>query len=431
TAYEYQISVNCSNGQTTSFTNSKLFSTTAACAIPSGLTLTAWTSTTGATKWNAINGVINFDLQYKAVNASTWTQVNAISGTTYLLTNLSPSTSYEFQVKSNCSSGSSVFSNSKVFTTSSTCAIPTGLTLTSWADNYGATKWTAVAGATSYDVQYKAASSSTWIQVPALTTNAYWIASLSPATQYEFQVRTNCGANTTAYSTSKFFTTSALCASTYDNSSNNASTGAAAIPLLTPIKGSIANASDVDYYKFGITNSLNLYISLSTLPADYDLTVFNASMVQVASSNTTGTTSEYILLTSPAVGTYYVKVNGVAGANSNTQCYTLKVNNNGSYLKPIEEESMETEAKINPVVYPNPTNGDLNIQFTTKETSNYSVRVMDLAGKQIYSSGEQTASMSEQTHTLRLGEYSIAEGVYIVVTTINEQRYFQRVVYRK
>ncbi len=319
----------------------------------------------------------------------------------------------------------------KTFTTLSSCAVPTGLTLTSWADNYGATKWTAVVGASSYDLQYKATSSSTWMPVTGLTSNAYWIASLNPSTQYEFQVRTNCGSNSSAYSASKVFTTNALCHSTYDNNTNNTSTGAAAIPLLTPIKGSINSTTDIDYYKFSITNSANLYISLTTLPADYDLTIYNAAMTQMANSANTGTASEYIMLPSPSTGIYYVKVNGVTGANSSTQCYTLKVNNNGSYLKPIDQESIERETSIEPIVFPNPTNGELNIQFTTKEASNYLVRVLDVAGKQIYASDEQTTLAGEQTHILRLGDYSIAEGVYIVVTTIGEQRYFQRVVYRK
>ena len=136
-------------------------------------------------------------------------------------------------------------------------------------------------------------------------------------------------------------------------------------------------------------------------------------------------------LPSPSTGTYYAKVNGVGDANSSTQCYTFKVNNNGTYLKPIDEESIERETSIEPIVFPNPTNGELNIQFTTKEASNYQVRVLDVAGKQIYTSDIQTTLAGEQTHAIRLDDYSIAEGVYIVVTTIGEQRYFQRVVYRK
>jgi hypothetical protein len=432
TTYEYQVSANCGSG-VTNYSASKQFTTSSSCAIPSGLTLTAWTATTGSTKWNAVSSAISYDLKYKTVSATTWNQVNGITGTNYILTNLSPGTNYEFQVKSNCASGVSVYSPSKYFTTTSTsaCSVPTGLTLTSWADNYGATKWTAVAGAISYDVQYKATASSTWNSVSGLTSNSYLISSLTPSTQYEFQVRANCAANNSTYSASKIFTTNALCHSTYDNSTNNTSTGAAAIPLLTPIVGSINSVTDIDYYKFSITNSANLYISLTTLPANYDLTIYNAAMTQVANSANTGNASEYIMLPSPSIGIYYVKVNGVAGANSSTQCYTLKVNNNGTYLKPIDEVPIERETSIEPIVFPNPTNGELNIQFTTKEASNYQVRVLDVAGKQIYASDAQTTLAGEQTHTLRLGDYSIAEGVYIVVTTIGEQRYFQRVVYRK
>ena len=433
TAYEFQMISHCSANTNSVNSPSKLFTTPAPCGVPAGLSLSILAANTAIGVWDPVPGATSYKVRYKDNLSSTWTFSAYQSALNYTFSGLSAGHNYEFQVMANCPQGPSSYSNSKTFSTPiiGNCTIPVGLTLTSWGNTYATVKWNALVGPASYTLEYFDVNTGTTTIVNNLTTNTYLITGLSPSTQYGFKVKSNCTNNSSSYSTIKYFTTSSVCASTYDNANNNTSTGAAAIPLLTAIQGSINNATDIDYYKFTVNNSPNLYISLKNLPFNYNLAVYNSSMTLVGSSSSSGTNNEYVLLTSPASGTYYAKVVGVSGANSSTQCYTLKVNNNGTYLKPVDEESIEREASIEPIIFPNPTNGELNIQFTTKEASNYQVKVMDLAGKQIYASGEQTASIGEQTHTLRLGDYSIAEGVYIVVTTIGEQRYFQRVVYRK
>ena len=70
--------------------------------------------------------------------------------------------------------------------------------------------------------------------------------------------------------------------------------GAATIPLNTDVYGLINVRGDNDYYKFIITTGGTITISLTTLPADYQLALLNSSGTTLQSSTNNGTTSETI-----------------------------------------------------------------------------------------------------------------------------------------
>ena len=97
----------------------------------------------------------------------TWTTVNGITTTSNDLTGLADGTSYDFQVQTVCSGGlgSSSYSTSTSFTTSTSCGIPTGLGSSSVTTSGAAVSWTAVPNAVSYNLQWKASSSSTWCRL--------------------------------------------------------------------------------------------------------------------------------------------------------------------------------------------------------------------------------------------------------------------------
>lgn len=86
----------------------------------------------------------------------------------------------------------------------------------------------------------------------------------------------------------------------------------------------IYSSTDVDWYKFTTGASGNIAISLSNLPGDYDIYLYNQSGTQLASSLKAGTTSESISYNSTAAGNYYVKIIGYNGAMSTTTAYALQ-----------------------------------------------------------------------------------------------------------
>lgn len=112
---------------------------------------------------------------------------------------------------------------------------------------------------------------------------------------------------------------------------NNTLTNAPVLTMGTDKLSQIATAIDVDNWKFTLSNTQSISISLSTLPGDYDLKLFNSNNVQVGISENSNTSNELITQMLTA-GTYYVQVYGYLGANSTTQCYTLKVSTSSACL---------------------------------------------------------------------------------------------------
>ncbi len=88
------------------------------CSAPAGLVAGSLTSSSASLSWTAASGAVSYKLQYKLSTSSTWTTVTGITGTSYTLSGLSASTSYNAQVATVCSGGTSAYSSAITFTTS-------------------------------------------------------------------------------------------------------------------------------------------------------------------------------------------------------------------------------------------------------------------------------------------------------------------------
>ena len=59
---------------------------------------TSLTTTSAVFNWNAFSGATLYDVRYRVVGNPTWTTVNGVTGTSTLVTGLTPNTNYEYQV---------------------------------------------------------------------------------------------------------------------------------------------------------------------------------------------------------------------------------------------------------------------------------------------------------------------------------------------
>ena len=217
-------------------------------------------------------------------------------------------------------------------TMSTTCTAPGGLSASNIATTTATLNWNAVSGALVYTAQYNPTSSSTWIVATSgiygTSVNLY---SLTANTTYDWRVYTNCSlTEASTYSYAQFTTsgstppTASACPGPYDVSTNGSIGGAAAISMNTDVKGTIAPVNDIDHYQFTVSTRGTVNVWLTTLPANYDLAVYNSSGAQIGISQNKGSKNESIpLMVEP--GVYYVKVYPKGNANSATSCYTLKV----------------------------------------------------------------------------------------------------------
>ncbi len=200
------------------------------------------------------------------------------------------------------------------------CDAPGNLTATSITVNSALLSWSSI-GASSYDLQWRQVGAGTWTTVSALTGNTYNLTGLSQGTNYEFQVRSICGASTSAYSTVRTFTTAVPCPDSLEP--NNTLGAPANITLPVNISALIAVNGDQDYYRFTLTTTSTINLYLSNLAGDYDLFLLDNTGATLASSEAGGTTNENVNFANAAPGTYFIRVFGYNGAFSATQCYSL------------------------------------------------------------------------------------------------------------
>ena len=367
-------------------------------------------------------------------SATTWTVLNATQTTTTAsLTGLTASTAYNWRVIANCSagSGSAISSN---FTTIAACGNPTGLTSSGITTNSVNLSWSPVVDATSYAVEYKLNSATTWTVLNATQTTATAsLTGLTSGTAYNWRIRATCAAGAGAYVTANFTTTSTgivtSCQNPLDNDLNGTTAGAAVIPFNTNVTGLISPASDIDYYKFTITTGGRITVSLTTLPADYNIRLRNSAGTQVAIAARTGTRNESFNYTA-APGIFYVEVYGAnAAANNATSCYTLRVasgtaarNNfeiarNESIAVQGGEVFNESEAAQSVELFPNPISNELWVKLIAIEGKSV-IEVFDLTGKKVASATVNANAGSINTSKIDMSKN--AKGIYLVRITNKE-----------
>lgn len=405
--YDYRVRANCS-GATGAYAQAQFTTTTpATCGTVTGLNASAITTNSATVNWTALSGALNYDVDYKLNTSGTW--INAATGTTNLsvsLSGLTASSLYDYRVRANCSGATGAYAQAQ-FTTAAppTCGTVSGLASSAITSNSATVSWSSLSGALNYDVDYKLNSSGTWINaVTATTSLSRNITGLTAGSLYDYRVRANCSGATGAYAQAQFTTTAApTCPGIYDVSTNGTASGAAAIPFNTDVKGLISPTGDNDYYKFVITNGGTATITLTTLPFDYDVRLYSSNgTTQLAISQNGGTTSETISRTYTA-GTYYVRVYGYNGANSSTNCYTLKVQLGTAATQEFPVVNAEN---LTVKLFPNPTKDKINV-YLVGDNTRKNLTVYDIYGRAIYSQ-----PLTDMFTTLDFKK--LLKGVYVV-----------------
>ena len=393
------------------------------CSAPSGLSASFITTSTTTLMWSAASGAITYDLEYKLSSSSTWiTAAGNTSAIAIGLGGLSASSVYDWRVRANCSSGSSAYTQSQ-FTTQSislpACDAPSGLSSSGITTSSATISWGFASGANSYDVEYKPSSSGTWFTAASGTSStSISLGGLASSTYYDWRVRSNCTGANSNYSVSSFSTLSTTlpppssdCPGPYDNSSNGSTSGAMEIPLNTDIRGTIAPRNDNDLYRFIISGNSTISISLTSLPANYNLALLNSSGIQIDVSQNNGPQSEFI---SRGVtgGTYYARVFPKGNANNASTCYSLKVQAVASDL------IVKNNFAIN--LFPNPADNQLNVWVEGIETK-AEIKIFDVMGKLIL----------QQVATNTLTQMNIAKlsaGFYMVRVDDGQETRFAKFV---
>lgn len=207
----------------------------AVCNTPANLSVSNITTNSAQINWDTVSGAVNYTIEYKEASSSAWTGTSSTSNTNFTITGLTGATNYDWQVRTNCSSGASAYTQS-TFTTNTPCPAATSLNASNIKLNSATLNWTAASGAIDYIIEYKLSSSSTWLNAGTTSNTSLVIGSLISGTSYDWQIKTNCSSGSSGFSQSSF-STAPPCTSASGLNSSNITTNSATISWNTVSNG--------------------------------------------------------------------------------------------------------------------------------------------------------------------------------------------------
>ncbi|MEP7266494.1 MAG: fibronectin type III domain-containing protein [Saprospiraceae bacterium] len=378
TIYDWRVKTNCATG--ISGYNQSQFTTIGTsipptippppppitCNPPSSITVGSITTTSANLTWTISPNAINYTFELKATTSTDWSTSINTNRTTLNITGLKPNTSYDSRVKANCGSGTGGFTSNSFTTTQPitplVCNAPTGLTTINIGANTATALWAKVEGVNSFTLEYKLSSTGIWnVANSNINSTTYTLTGLEASSGYDWRVKSNCESIFSGYSALQFNTIGSpgSCPGLEDQSANENPGMASIIDLNTAVFGKISPALDNDYYKLVIPIAGSVTITLSGLPNDYDLSVYNFNGAAIASSQNPGLSNEYATL-DLAPGTYFIKVYGWNVSSNDASCYTLQAKSNiGSISNTQNFNANNLSVKI----FPNPVINSLKYQI--------------------------------------------------------------------
>ncbi len=297
------------------------------------------------------------------------------------------------------------------------CGNPSALASSAVTSSGATLSWTGVTGATSYNIQYKINGGATWTTTTS-TSASKVLTGLTAATIYNWQVQAVCSGGSSAYVVGANFTTlAATCTDSYE--ANETQATAKTLAVNTNGLAKICTATDIDYFKVTtLTAAPKLKVTVTTLPADYDVVLYNSAGVQIGSSANGGTTSESITYNTATTGAvYYIKVFGYSGAFNTTTSYTVRASTQAANwrgsgaIEPVVGKDLSGIIEDVMQVYPNPVAQNLFVNYTTLTEGDAALTVTDLSGRVIL---RRDVTLAAGSNIIDFSVSDIADGMYLV-----------------
>ena len=422
------------------------------CNTVTGLTSSAVTSSSATLSWTAAAGAISYNIQYRIVGTTAWSSTTSTT-TSKSITGLTPSSNYEWQVQTVCSSGSSAFTSSANFNTSApSCNTPTGVTAGSITTTDATISWSAASGAVTYNLNWKLSTSGVYTTISGITSTSYVLTGLTSCTAYNYQVQTVCSSGSSSFSTAGTFTTTG-CAVSYCTSRGNNTTYEYINKVLL---GSINNTSGNNggYGNFtglstnlvgSTSNTITLtpgftgssYREYWKVYIDYNKNgVFTDAGENVVTTNSTAAVSASFTVPASALnGTTRMRVQMQYNAYPSSSCATYTYGEvedysvviSGNAQRPMAESTVPVSFN-NLNLYPNPSQGIVNISFDAVSTANVSMRISDLVGKIILT---EQLQVIEGTNKFSVDLTPYSKGIYFMELNDESSRTIQRLILDK
>lgn len=375
---------------------------------------------------------------------------------------------------------------------STSCGTPASLSVSGISSTGGTLSWGAVTGAASYNIRYKASSSTTWSTTTSTTTSKL-VSALAANTQYEFQVQAVCSGVAGAYSASKYFTTNTtvtvgagtaataiapygtyymdervqfiitkdeLVAAGYNSVNNvirslgfNVSTAAAQSMSSFTIKIGHTTSTAFASTSFLAPVMTTVFSGTVTAVAGWNTHNFSTAftyngidhvLVDICWNNSTYTSDSQVFYTATSsYRTNYLKTDVSAGGVCANTTGTLSYNRPNMRLvfgtvggaAKREDETAAIEESITAMgmkLYPNPTSSELNIAYqVTEDNSTVAVRMFDMVGSMVGEIKPAVMPAGDHLITIQLSEGMYSElpnGIYLCSISVNGKTETKRFV---
>lgn len=166
--YEWRVWSDCSGDSSEKAATTFTTAITSMCNPPTGLNVsrleTSATDTLAVLKWTAASsGALFYTVRYRRVGTTSWAELLSFSDS-LVANHLISGTTYEWQVKTNCSGNSGSFQQGPNFTTLGTtrCYAPYNIAVNSITDSTATIAWDAYPGVTSHKIRFRRKGTIKW-----------------------------------------------------------------------------------------------------------------------------------------------------------------------------------------------------------------------------------------------------------------------------
>ncbi|MFI5134808.1 MAG: T9SS type A sorting domain-containing protein [Chitinophagales bacterium] len=205
------------------------------------------------------------------------------------------------------------------------------------------------------------------------------------------------------------FSRAQVCTDNYEP--NNNYVQATPVTPGNDIHALINPSGDVDVFSFPVTDvAHNIRIILSTLPANFDIALYNSTGVKIGVSKHRGKMNDTISIDNNPAGTYYARVYGNNGKFNASHCYTLSVLTGNGPFKLINVAQGDATA-FDFSLFPNPATTQIDLVANKDLDADATVSFFDLTGRRIMSTSGITLNAGEQ-RTFDVS--SLPEGTYLM-----------------
>lgn len=190
--------------------------TNTGCFTPYALQTPTKTDSSALLTYTAPDTADSVKVQYKKLSASNWDSITTNATDSLLIdSGLDGCTQYQFRVKAYCPNDTTAWAGPSGFKTLGCCKAPSGFQFMARTDTSLTLEWDAVFGASTYELSYRSADSSSWNPLMVDGTDST-LSGLANCHDYEFRLRADCD---TAYSPySSILDTNTLCSPCDSNS---------------------------------------------------------------------------------------------------------------------------------------------------------------------------------------------------------------------